>query len=97
MPAFRAHGAHGRNTPRSAHHFGDLARAGHPVVLCTDDSGMFGTTLSREYALAAVAFKLGAAQLRRLAAACVDHAFAEPEVKAALRAQLARRLDAWKA
>ena len=67
------------------------------MVLCTDDSGVFGTTLSREYALAAVAFKLGAAQLRRLSAAGVDHAFAEPEVKAALRAQLARRFEAWEA
>ena len=67
------------------------------MVLCTDDSGVFGTTLSREYALAAVAFKLGAAQLRRLSAAGVDHAFAEPEVKAALRAQVARRLEAWEA
>ena len=63
------------------------------MVLCTDDSGMFGTTLSREYALAAVAFELGAAQLRRLAVGGVDHAFAEPEVKAALRAQLARRIE----
>jgi adenosine deaminase len=81
----------------SAHHFGDLARAGHPVVLCTDDSGVFATTLSREYALAAVAFRLGATQLRRLAAAGVEHAFAEPQVKAALQAQLTRRLEALEA
>ena len=74
----------------SAHHFGDLARAGHPVVLCTDDSGVFSTTLSREYALAAAAFRLQAPQLRRLAAAGVAHAFAPPTVKAALQAQLAR-------
>ena len=67
------------------------------MVLCTDDSGVFGTTLSREYALAAVAFKLGVAQLRRLATEGVHHAFAEPEVKAALRAQLARRLEALQA
>jgi len=60
------------------------------VVLCTDDSGVFGTTLSREYALAAVAFRLGLPQLLRLASAGVDHAFAGPEVKALLRAQQAR-------
>jgi hypothetical protein len=83
-----------RGTARSAHHFGELAQAGHPVVLCTDDSGVFGTSLSREYALAAAAFALREPQLRRLAAAGVAHAFAEPRVKAALRAQLARRMPA---
>jgi hypothetical protein len=36
----------------------DLLLAGHPVVLCTDDSGVFNTTLSKEYSIAAHAFHL---------------------------------------
>jgi adenosine deaminase len=29
------------------HHFREFAAAGHPVVLCTDDSGVFATSLSK--------------------------------------------------
>ena len=72
----------------AAHHFRGLAAAGHPVVLCTDDSGVFGTTLSREYALAAAAFDLGEADLRALALAGAAAAFLEPGERAALRARM---------
>ena len=71
------------------HHFGELRAAGHPLVLCTDDSGVFRTTLSGEYALAGAAFGLGEAELRLLAAEAVEHCFAEEEVKAALRRRVA--------
>jgi len=34
----------------------DLYHAKHPLILCTDDMGVFSTTLSKEYAIAAVTF-----------------------------------------
>ncbi|CAJ1962448.1 unnamed protein product [Sphenostylis stenocarpa] len=35
---------------------GDLYKAKHPIVLCTDDSGVFSTSLSKEYKFAADSF-----------------------------------------
>ncbi len=35
----------------SSHHAARLARAGHPLVVCTDDSAVFGCHLSGEYSL----------------------------------------------
>lgn len=48
------------------------------MALCTDDSGVFATSLSREYALAAAAFGLPNEQLALLAVAAADYAFLEP-------------------
>lgn len=58
------------------------------MVLCTDDSGVFGTSLSREYALAAKAFGLNHEQLIELACASVEHSFASPEEKAQLMSRI---------
>lgn len=50
-------------TGYAGHHFKDFWGAGHPVALCTDDSGVFNTSLSAEMHLAASTFALsGAAQ-----------------------------------
>ncbi|CAI7907897.1 unnamed protein product [Closterium sp. NIES-53] len=67
------------------HHFDYLNRASHPVVICTDDSGVFSTTLSREYALAAAAFNLSDDHIIELARKSIDFAFLPSETKALLR------------
>ena len=38
------------------HHFKKWYDLGHPVILCTDDTGTFGTSLSREYQIAMKCF-----------------------------------------
>jgi adenosine deaminase len=72
----------------AAHHFAAFARAGHPVALCTDDSGVFATSLSREYAIAAATFGCDKKTLVDLAAASIRCAFVSDEAKALLLARL---------
>jgi adenosine deaminase len=76
------------------HHFARLYEAGHPVVLCTDDSGVFDTTLSEEYAIAGEAFKLCAADLTTMAKRAIDYAFCADDVKDRVRAIEAPRWNA---
>ena len=69
------------------HHFkewGPLSRD-HPIAICTDDMGVFKTSLSREYSLIAHHFSLNRTLVFRMARSCVNFVFAEDELKAVLR------------
>ena len=46
------------------------------MALCTDDCGVFDTSLSREFAIAAGAFSLSKDELYALARGAVEFAFA---------------------
>ncbi len=62
--------------PRLADHpLPEFLRAGVPVTLNTDDPGLFGTTLSAEYELAARQFALVDEQIRQIAANGFRYAF----------------------
>jgi adenosine deaminase len=67
------------------------ARAGHPVCLCTDDAGVFRTSLSRELALAGACFGLAPAALGALCSAAAGFAFLPPQERAELQARRRRR------
>ena len=69
----------------SSHHMADILRSGHPFALCTDDKGVFSTTLSREYLLAADAFHLDGDALWRISEQAIEHSFASDETKHVLR------------
>ncbi|CAA0826528.1 adenosine/AMP deaminase family protein [Striga hermonthica] len=67
------------------HHFADLYTANHPLILCTDDAGVFSTSLSSEYALASSAFGLGKREMFQLAQQGINFIFACDEVKDELK------------
>ncbi|CAH2071650.1 unnamed protein product [Thlaspi arvense] len=63
------------------HHFADLYNAKHPLIICTDDFGVFSTSLCNEYALAVRSFGLSKREAFTLARSAIDATFAEDEVK----------------
>ncbi|CAK1551621.1 unnamed protein product [Leptosia nina] len=72
-----------KSTPDyNSHHFKEFYKANVPVIICTDDKGVFSTSLSQEYRICADVFDLQPAQLAKLALNAVDHIFAEEERKA---------------
>ncbi|MFC0112910.1 adenosine deaminase [Kibdelosporangium aridum] len=70
------------------HPLPDLIAAGVPVVLGTDDPGMFHTTLNDEYLLCHEVFNFDRAQLAELASTGVAASYAPQEVKKALLAEI---------
>jgi adenosine deaminase len=69
----------------SKHHFHDFHMDDHPVILCTDDKGIFQSDSSQEYILASKAFNLGKKELYDLAYKSVEYIFDTEQVKQDLR------------
>ncbi|XP_066491393.1 adenosine deaminase-like protein [Tiliqua scincoides] len=67
------------------HHFGFWYNMGHPVVLCTDDKGIFATDLSQEYQLVADTFQLSRAQMWDLSYDAINYICASSQTKAKLK------------
>lgn len=66
-----------------------LVKAGVPVTINSDDPPMFGTTLTREYQVAARLLDLDAAGVARLAGAAVTASFLPERAKTDLLAEIA--------
>ncbi|KAM3608873.1 uncharacterized protein V6R79_006032 [Siganus canaliculatus] len=69
----------------SNHHFKYWYQLGHPLVLCTDDKGVFCTELSQEYQLAASTFGLSREATWKLSQQAIDSIFAPDAVKQQLK------------
>lgn len=67
------------------HHFGFWYSIGHPSVICTDDKGVFATSLSQEYKLAAETFHLTQSQLWDLSYESINYIFASDGIKSELK------------
>lgn len=65
-----------------------LVEAGVTVTINSDDPPMFGTTLNREYEIAAELLGLDEAGVKALATAAVDASWAPDELKARLRTEI---------
>ncbi|XP_052860930.1 adenosine deaminase-like protein [Anopheles cruzii] len=70
------------------HHFGKLLERNQPVCVCTDDFGVFETSLSRELEICATTFNLSNEQVYDLQQKSVDFTFATEEEKIQLRRTL---------
>ena len=67
------------------HHFKKWYDIGHPCVICTDDKGVFATTLSKEYFLVAEAFQLDYRSLWNLSMESINFIFDSEHVKDELK------------
>ncbi|PWN19483.1 putative adenosine deaminase [Microstroma glucosiphilum] len=59
----------------SAHHFAKHYAQEHPVALCTDDTAVFGSSLSQEYAIAMQAFGFSREETKRIARDALQASF----------------------
>ncbi|CAG7833798.1 unnamed protein product [Allacma fusca] len=70
------------------HHIKYMQDSGIPFVICTDDSGVFCTTLTNEYQLAANTLLLSQDELKVLTLKSIDYSFGSPEDKDMLTAMV---------
>ncbi|KAL7130245.1 hypothetical protein ABFS83_13G121500 [Erythranthe nasuta] len=75
------------------HHFADLYKSNHPLILCTDDCGVFSTSISAEYALASSTFGIGKREMFEMNDRAIDFIFACDRVKQELKTMFATGLS----
>ncbi|KAI4304278.1 hypothetical protein MLD38_039813 [Melastoma candidum] len=69
-------------------HFADSHRDKHPMVPCTDDAGVFSTSISREYRIAASAFGIKREEVYQLTSDAIRFILVDDGVKTESRTTL---------
>ncbi|OMJ85567.1 hypothetical protein SteCoe_13113 [Stentor coeruleus] len=59
------------------HHFGKFYGFDHPIAICTDDTLLFDTDISKEYELVANAYSLGDEDLKKIVKNSAEMAFSD--------------------
>lgn len=75
------------------HHFKHIFQNGIKSVLCTDDSGVFDTTLTEEFKLATKYYKLDLENIYNLSLNAIDASFASQQEKEILRKTIKKYFD----
>ncbi|PRP84264.1 hypothetical protein PROFUN_08284 [Planoprotostelium fungivorum] len=70
------------------HHFGEFYRKSHPIILCTDDMGVFCTSVSQEFSIVGDTFQLGREELYDLSLSSIDCSFASEASKETFRRRM---------
>uniref|UniRef100_A0A182V966 Adenosine deaminase domain-containing protein n=1 Tax=Anopheles merus TaxID=30066 RepID=A0A182V966_ANOME len=70
------------------HHVAKLLKLKHPVCVCTDDFGVFETSLSQELKICASTFSLTMADMVEMQRNAIEYSFASKQEKKELRAKI---------
>ncbi|KAL4227779.1 hypothetical protein ACF0H5_013215 [Mactra antiquata] len=69
------------------HHFKYWYDIGHPCTICTDDKGVFTTSISEEYKIAARTFELSREELWELSYNSINYIFSNNDTKTLLQSK----------
>ncbi|KAG7167534.1 adenosine deaminase-like protein [Homarus americanus] len=78
------------------HHLGLWRKEDHPLVICTDDKGIFSTSLSEEYCICAETFDLSKSDLIKMCISAVESTFLSHHEKHQLRLSIQDELNSLK-
>nr|XP_054755952.1 adenosine deaminase-like protein [Lytechinus pictus] len=77
----------------SSHHLQYWRNKNHPCVICTDDKGVFSTSLSEEYLLAANTFNLSHLDIWDMSQKAIECIFGGEDLKRLLRTTWSKEKD----